>query len=93
LLLKGWVYAVEDISVKTEVEVVNPNNYLTLDALLTCHKRKRLLDDQSTDLYCRYQRASNVTEAPPSSLSASKRTVTKHLRITSAPTSTPQIPL
>jgi hypothetical protein len=92
-LPKGWVYAVEDVSVKTKVKVVDPNSYLTLNAPRTHHQRKHLEDDQSANPYHRYRRASNITEALLSSLSASKRTATKHPRVTSTPTLTLQIPL
>jgi hypothetical protein len=39
-LPKGWVYMVEDVSIKTKAEVVNPNSYLMLNAPLTCLKCK-----------------------------------------------------
>jgi hypothetical protein len=87
------VYAVEDISVKTEAEVVNPNNYLMLDAPLTRLKRKRQLDDQLADPYRRLCRASNITEAPPSSLSKSKRTAARRQLNTFEPSSTCLTPL
>jgi hypothetical protein len=93
LLPKGWVYAVEDVSVKTEVEVTNPSSYLTIDAPLTWLKRKHQLDDQSVNPYCQHHQASNTTEAPPLSHSVSKRTVGKHRCIISELTSMPQIPL
>jgi hypothetical protein len=92
-LPKGWVYTVEDVSVKTEVEVVNPNNYLMLSTPLTRHQHKRLLDDQLADQHHQHQRASNIIEAPLSSLSTSRRTATKCRRVTSALTSMPQTPL
>jgi hypothetical protein len=85
-LPKGWVYEVEDVSVKTEAEVVNPNNYQTLDAPLTHLKRKHLLDDQYADPYRRHCRASNIIEAPHTSRSVSKRTAVKYRRITSGHT-------
>jgi hypothetical protein len=34
-LLKGWVYAAEDVSVKVEAKVADPHSYLNLDAPLT----------------------------------------------------------
>jgi hypothetical protein len=85
-LLKGWVYKVEDVSVKTEAEVVNPNDYLMLDAPLTHLKHKQRLDDQYANPYRQHRRASNTTEALPSSLSVSKRTAAKRQLGTSKPT-------
>jgi hypothetical protein len=69
---------VEDVSVKTEVEVVDPNSYLTLNAPLTRHKRKRLLDDQPTDPHRQRRRVSSTIAALPLSLSASKRMAITH---------------
>jgi hypothetical protein len=91
-LPKGWVYEVEDTKVKTEAEVVDPSSYLTSNTPLTRLKRKRQLDNQSDDPYHQHHRASNIIEAPHSSLSASKRTAMKHRRITSRLTSMPPIP-
>jgi hypothetical protein len=92
-LLKGWVYEVEGVSVKTEAEAVNPNSYLTLSAPLTHRKLKLLLDDQHTDPYHQHRWASNTTEALHSSLSASKRMAVKHRHVTSGPTSMRLTPL
>jgi hypothetical protein len=41
-LPKGWVYAAEEVGVKVEAEVVDPNLYQMLDTLLTRSKRKAL---------------------------------------------------
>jgi hypothetical protein len=82
------VYEVEDVNVKTEAEVVNPNSYQ-----LTRLKRKRQLEDQHADPYRQHLRASNITVAPPLSPSVSKRTAMKCRLDTSALTSTPLTPL
>jgi hypothetical protein len=92
-LLKGWVYEVEDVSVKTKAEVVNPNSYLMLDAPLTHLKRKHLLDDQHADPYRQHRWASNTTEAPRTFHSASKRMAMKYWCVTSGHTSTCLTPL
>jgi hypothetical protein len=92
-LPKGWVYKVGDVSIKTEAEVVNPNSYLTLSAPLTHLKCRHLLDDQHADLYCQHCQASNTTEAPLTSPSASKRMAVKRRRVTSGLTSTHLTPL
>jgi hypothetical protein len=83
LLPKGWVYAVEDVNIKTEAEVVNPSSYLMLGAPLTCLKHKRQLDDQLADPHHQYRRVLNITEALPSSHSTYKKMAVKHRRIIS----------
>jgi hypothetical protein len=93
LLPKGWVYEVEDVNIKTEAEVVDPNNYLLTNAPVTHLKRKRQLDDQHADPYCQHLQASNITVAPRSSLSASKRTAVSRQLSTSVPTLTYLTPL
>jgi hypothetical protein len=85
-LPKGWVYEVEDIAIKTEAEVVSPNNYRLTNAPLTRLKRKRQLDDQHTDPHCQHRRASNTTEVPHLSPSVSRRTAAKLQPVTSAVT-------
>jgi hypothetical protein len=90
-LLKGWVYAVEDVNIKTKAEVVNPSSYLTLDAPLTHSKRKAV--KQLDDPYRQHHWASNITKVPPISPSVSKRTAMKHWHVISKPTSTLPIPL
>jgi hypothetical protein len=49
-LPKGWVYEVEEVHAEVKTEVVNPAQYLTLDALLTCSKCKQV-DDLTDNLY------------------------------------------
>jgi hypothetical protein len=93
LLPKGWVYEVEDVSVKTKAEVVNPNSYLTLDAPLNRLKCKRLLGDQYTGPCHQRCWASNITEALHTSHSASKRTAMKYQCVTSGHTSMRLTPL
>jgi hypothetical protein len=45
-LLKGWVYVAEEVRTEVKAEVVNPDQYLTLDAPLTRQQLKRKIDDQ-----------------------------------------------
>jgi hypothetical protein len=46
-LPKGWVYKVEKVNAEVKDEVVNPSQYLMLDAPLTCSKHRAVeqLDD------------------------------------------------
>jgi hypothetical protein len=91
LLPKGWVYTVEDISIKTEAEVANPSSYLMLDTPLTHLKHKCQLEGQHADPYCQHHQALNTTKALLTSLSTSEMTtVVKHQHITSVLTLTPQ---
>jgi hypothetical protein len=46
-LPKGWVYGPEEVSTEVKAEVVDPSRYLSLDAPLTCGKRR--LADQLDD--------------------------------------------
>jgi hypothetical protein len=87
------VYEVEDVNVKTEGEVADPSSYLMVDAPLTRLKHKRQLDEQHTNPYRQHLRASNITVAPPSSLSISKRMAVRHRLGISTPTLTPLTPL
>jgi hypothetical protein len=87
-LPKGWVYAMEEVHTKVKTEVVNPGQYLILDALLTCNKCKRL-DDPLKDPYHRHHWALNITEALPISPSISKKTAVKYWLVTSVPILTP----
>jgi hypothetical protein len=82
-LPKGWVYAVEEVHAEVKTKVVDPNQYLMLDAPLTCLKRKRA--EQLDDPYRQHCQASNITEALHTSLSVSKKMAMKHWRITSRP--------
>jgi hypothetical protein len=91
LLPKDWVYEVEEERAAVKAEVVNPAQYLTIDALLTRSKRKPV--DQLDDPYHRHRRALNITAVPLSSHSVSKKTAVKHQLVTSAHTSTPLTPL
>jgi hypothetical protein len=86
LLPKGWVYEAEEVSAEVKAEVVDPDQYLTIDAPLTHSKRRAV--DQLDDLHRRHRRALSITAAPPSSPSVSKRTAVKHQPVTSAPIST-----
>jgi hypothetical protein len=92
-LPKGWVYEVEDVTIKTEAEVASPNNYQLTNAPLTRLKRKRQLDDQLADPYRQHRQALNTTEALPLSPSVSKRTAAKRQLSISVPTSTLLTPL
>jgi hypothetical protein len=84
LLPKGWVYEAEKVRVEVKDEVVDPTKYLMLDAPLTCSKHKAV--EQLDDPHRRHRRALSITEAPLTSLSASKKThVTPQLAI-SGPT-------
>jgi hypothetical protein len=91
LLPKGWVYEAEEVSVEVKAEVVDPDQYLTLDAPLTHSKRRAV--DQLDDPYRRHHQALSTTVAPPSSPSISKRTAVKYRPVTSAPISTLPTPL
>jgi hypothetical protein len=94
-LPKGWVYEVEEVSAEVKDKVVDPCRYQMLDAPLTRRKRQLLEieDTQLQDPYRRHHRASNITEALPTSHSASKTTAVKRWRGISGPISTPPIPL
>jgi hypothetical protein len=94
-LPKGWVYEAEEVAAGVKAEVVDPDRYQTLDVPLTRHKRRLLeIDDaQLQDPYRRHRRASNTTEAPLSSPSASKKTAGKRRRGISGPISTLLTPL
>jgi hypothetical protein len=87
------VYEVEDVTVKTEVEVASPSSYQLTNAPLTRLKLKRQLDDQLADPYRQHRRALNTTEALPSFPSVSKRMAVKRRLDISAPTSTLLTPL
>jgi hypothetical protein len=90
-LLKGWVYAVEEVHHKVKTEVVDPDRYQTLAAPLTRNKHKAA--EQLDDPHCRHRRALSITAAPLTFPSASKRTAKKYRPITSGPISTHPIPL
>jgi hypothetical protein len=90
-LPKGWVYKAEEERAAVKAEVVDPAQYLTLDAPLTRSKHKAV--DQLDDPYLRHRRALSITAAPPSSHSVSKRTAVQHRLVTSASTSMPLTPL
>jgi hypothetical protein len=75
LLLKGWVYATEEVGAEVKAEVTNPSKYLMPNAPLTRSHLKYV--SQLDDPLRRHQQASSITEALPSSLSVSKRTAVK----------------
>jgi hypothetical protein len=77
-LLKGWVYATEEVSMEVKAEVTDPSKYLTPDAPLTRSQLKSI--SQLDDPHCRHRRASSIIEALPSSLSASNRTAVTDLQ-------------
>jgi hypothetical protein len=89
-LPKGWVYEAEEVSAEVKAEVVDPAQYLTLDAPLTRSKRKAV--DQLEDPYRRHRQALSTTAAPPSSPSVSKKTAVKYRPVTSTPILTPLTP-
>jgi hypothetical protein len=91
-LPKGWVYATEEVSAAVKAKVTDPSKYLMSDAPLTRSKLKSVC--QLDDPHRRHRRASSITEALPSSLSASATsTAVKHRRVISELTLTPQTPL
>jgi hypothetical protein len=90
-LPKGWVYEVEEEHAAVKAEVVDPAQYLTIDALLIRSKRKAV--DQLDNPYHRHRWALSTTAAPLSSHSISKKTAVKHRLVTSAHTSTLLTPL
>jgi hypothetical protein len=94
-LPKGWVYEAEEVHIGVKTKVVDPGRYQMLDTPLTRRKRKLLEteDAQLRDPYRQHSWASNITEAPLTSHSASKKTAAKHRPGTSGPISTPLIPL
>jgi hypothetical protein len=87
----GWVYATEEVSVEVKAKVTDPSRYLMPDAPLTHSQLKSI--SQLDDLLCRHRRASSITEALPSSPSASTRTAVKRWLAISGRTSMPQIHL
>jgi hypothetical protein len=90
-LLKGWVYATEEVGAAVKAKVTDPSQYLMPDAPLTCSQLKSIA--QLDDPHHRHRRASSITEALLSSHSASAtNTAVKHRRVTSAHTLTPQTP-
>jgi hypothetical protein len=87
-LPKGWVYAVVEVQSEVKTEVVDPSQYLTLSNLPMHYKCKHI--DQPKDLHPQSQRALNITEALPTSLSKSITTqAVKHQHAISASTSMP----
>jgi hypothetical protein len=66
-LPKGWVYEAEQVSKEVKGEVVDPTQYLMLDAPLTRSKRKAV--EQLDDPHRRHRRALSITAAPLTSLS------------------------
>jgi hypothetical protein len=90
-LLKGWVYATEEVGTEVKAEVTDPSKYLMPDAPLTHSQLKSA--SQLDDPLRRHRWASSITEALPSSLSVSKRTAVRHWLVTSGHTSMPQIHL
>jgi hypothetical protein len=92
LLPKGWVYATEEVGAAVKAEVIDPSQYLTLGTPLTRSRLKSA--SQLGDPHRRHRQASSITEALPSSPSASAtNTAVKHQRVTSALILTPQTPL
>jgi hypothetical protein len=92
LLPKGWVYATEEVDAAVKAEVTDPSKYLMPDAPLTHSQLKSV--SQQDDPHRRHWRASSITKAPPSSLSASAtNTAVKCRRVISGLTSTLQTPL
>jgi hypothetical protein len=87
LLLKGWVYAIEEVGAEVKAKVTDPSQYLMPDALLTRSKLKRV--SQLDDPHRQHHRASSITKAPPTSPSASKRTAIPRQLGTSGLTLTP----
>jgi hypothetical protein len=57
-LPKGWVYTPEEVRTEVKAKVADPDRYLTIDALLTCSKRKA--PDTSDPLH-QYPPALNTT--------------------------------
>jgi hypothetical protein len=49
-LLKGWVYAMEEVHTEVKTKVVDPSLYKALDTPLT-HAKRWQLGDLSSDLY------------------------------------------
>jgi hypothetical protein len=90
-LLKGWVYATEEVGVEVKAEVTDPSRYLMPNTPLTRSQLKSV--SQLNDPLCRHRRASSITEALPSSLSVSTRTAVKRQLTISGRTSMPQIHL
>jgi hypothetical protein len=88
-LPKGWVYATEEVGAAVKAKVTDPSKYLMPDAPLTHSQLKSV--SQLDDPHRRHRRASSITEALPSSLSASKRMAVKRRLDTSGHTSMPQI--
>jgi hypothetical protein len=88
LLPKGWVYAIEEVGVKVEAEVADPNLYQILDAPFMRSKCKAL--GPPDDPPPQSQLASSIIEAPHSFPSVSEMSMAvKRWRITSAPTLMP----
>jgi hypothetical protein len=91
-LPKGWVYKTEEVSAEVKAEVTDPSKYLMPDAPLTHSQLKSVC--QLDDPHRQHRRASSITEALPSSLSASVTSMAVKRRHTiSTLTSTPQTPL
>jgi hypothetical protein len=90
-LLKGWVYATEEVGVEVKAKVTDPSKYLMPDAPLTRSHLKSV--SQLDDPLRQHWRASSITEALPSSLSVSKRMAVKRQLAISGRTSMPQIHL
>jgi hypothetical protein len=92
LLLKGWVYTLEEVITKVKTKVVDPDRYLTLGAPLMRSKCKA--PDLSDDPLPQSQQALNTIEALPSSPSVSvTKTAAKRQHVTSTPTLTLLTPL
>jgi hypothetical protein len=79
-LLKGWVYAVEEVHKEVKTEVVDPDRYQTLAAPLILSKRKAV--DQLDNLHRRHCWALSITVVPPTSPSVSKKTAEKYQHVT-----------
>jgi hypothetical protein len=84
-LLKGWVYATEEVGAEVKAEVTDPSLYHITSAPVT--RSKRQLTSQLADPHRRLCRALSMTEARPSSPSISELTpAVKRRRVTSAHT-------
>jgi hypothetical protein len=91
-LLKGWVYATEEVGKEVKAEVTDPSLYQISDVPVT---RSRLNHaKQLADPHRRLHRALSITEAQPSFPSASELTpAVKRRHIISTHTSTLLTPL
>jgi hypothetical protein len=91
-LLKGWVYAVEEVGEEVKAEVTDPNLYQITSAPVT---RSQLNHAKMlADPHHRLRWASSITEGRRSFHSISELTpAVKHRRVTSGPTSMLLTPL